>query len=65
MAGWQFGTGIFEITRGDKALGGIDLAEGAANLALDIGVPLAVKAGAVAIGGSARCIRFNSCNCGC
>jgi RHS repeat-associated protein len=53
LAGWQVGSGIEQIIEGRTALGAIDVVQGIASLAMNVGAPAAVKAGAIVTGGSA------------
>jgi hypothetical protein len=53
FAGYQVGTGINDVAQGKTGSGVTDIVGGAANLGLAIGVPAAVKAGTLAVGGGA------------
>ena len=52
VAGYQVGTGIDEVVTGKAGIGTTDILGGSAQLGIAIGVPAAVKAGAVVGGGA-------------
>jgi RHS repeat-associated protein len=57
VSGWKVGTGIDQVTQGEKALGVVNIVEGGSGLAIDIGAPaLAAKGGAAVVGGSAAAL---------
>ncbi|MFZ0159494.1 MAG: RHS repeat-associated core domain-containing protein [Kineosporiaceae bacterium] len=60
VAGYQVGTGIDEVATGKTGAGVTDLLGGGAQLGISIGVPAAVKAGTVAVGGGAGALALVS-----
>jgi hypothetical protein len=54
--GWQTGTGIDELAHGQAKMGAVDLAEGATNLAMTIGVPALIKSGTIVAGAGAAAV---------
>ena len=53
VAGYQVGTGIDEVANGKTGVRATDIVGGSAQLGIGIGVPVAVKGGAVVGGGAA------------
>jgi len=51
LGGYQVGSGINEVMKGDTAIGAVDIVEGSTNIGLTIGTTAGIKSGAIVVKG--------------